>query len=640
MSFFHPLFLWLGLTLPAIVALYILRPRRREMIVPSTLFWRAAPSILEASRPWERLKPRLLLWLQLLVAASLTLGAAAPVWYRGSPSKSVIVLLDASASMNATDLGQTRFSRALREVEALADSLEKGATMTVIVFDRQPRVVVRESADYRQVHRALQGLKPSYYPGELGPALSLARALGRQQDRPRIVLVSDGGLAPVNNAGDLELVAVGRDGAANVALAGLQLRPAGEGQAAQVTVVNHGGRAASGQVYLSAGHREMKAQKWHLGAGESTHLLWPGLPAGVPVAARLAVDDVGMDHLALDNRAWAVPESNHRVRVLLVSRGNIFLERALGVLPGVEVYKCTPQEYPSLLGGAYNYEITVLDGLISPLPPGAALFVNPPAGEVAGLKIGGRFHPPALAGTEGNVMLRYVDLSQVHIASARALETGSGWTADVNTAGKTVLAHGQRQGKRLAAWGFDLHDSDLPLRPAFPLLLHNAISWLAPPDLELPAQVYPGREVEVAALPLARSIEVEPVSPEAVFFRGVSFSSVPNENNLDDGKRGVSVVLAPPFPPVPWVPSAPGLYRIVEICGDGDYSGGRISRLVAVNGYHPRESDLRVRDPRSRQGEEVTSTAPGPRPQSLAGLLSALALAAVLVEWGVASRGR
>ncbi|SHI37421.1 vWA domain-containing protein [Desulfofundulus thermosubterraneus] len=640
MSFFHPLFLWLGLTLPAIVALYILRPRRREMIVPSTLFWQAAPSSMEASRPWQRLKPRLLLWLQLLVAASLTLGAAAPVWYRGSPSKSVIILLDASASMNATDLGQTRFSRALREVEAMANGLEKGAAMTVIAFDQQPRVVVREAADSRQVHRALQGLKPSCYPGELGPALSLARALGRQQDRPRIVLVSDGGLAPVDNAGDLELVTVGKDEAANVALAGLQLRPAGEGQAAQVTVVNHGRRAASGRVYLSAGRQEMQARKWRLEPGESTHLLWPHLPAGVPVAARLAVDDVGMDHLALDNQAWAVPENKHRVRVLLVSQGNIFLERALGVLPGVEVYKCTPQEYTSLLGGAYNYEITVLDGLISPLPPGAALFVNPPAGEVAGLKIGGRFHPPALAGTEGSIMLRYVDLSQVHIASARALETGSGWTADVNAAGKTVMAHGQRQGKRLVAWGFDLHESDLPLRPAFPVLLHNAISWLAPPDLELPAQVYPGQEVNVAALPLARKIEVEPVSPEAVFLRGASLSSVPNENNLDDGKPGVPVVLAPPFPPAPWIPSAPGLYRIVESCGDGDYPGNQISRLVAVNGYHARESDLRVRDPRSRQGEEVTSTAPRPRPQSLAGLLSALALAAVLVEWGVASRGR
>jgi hypothetical protein len=176
---FYPQALWLALTIPAILALYILRPRYQQKTVPSILLWQQISVPRQATRPWQRLKPQLLLWLQLLAAALFTLGAAAPVWYLNKPSPGTIVLLDASASMQAVDLGKTRFNAALSEIEAIALGLEKGARLTVIAFDRQPMVVVNESGDYNEIRRALQELKPSPFSAELGPALSLAQTLAR-----------------------------------------------------------------------------------------------------------------------------------------------------------------------------------------------------------------------------------------------------------------------------------------------------------------------------------------------------------------------------------------------------------------------------------------------------------------------------
>ena len=64
---------WLGLLAP-LVLLYVLKRRRTERTVGSTLLWEAALRDLRAERPWQRLKPHLSLLLQALV---LIVGAIA-----------------------------------------------------------------------------------------------------------------------------------------------------------------------------------------------------------------------------------------------------------------------------------------------------------------------------------------------------------------------------------------------------------------------------------------------------------------------------------------------------------------------------------------------------------------------------------
>ena len=57
---------WLGLLGP-LVLLYVLKRRRQEREVGSTLLWELALRDLRAERPWKRLVPHLSLLLQALV---------------------------------------------------------------------------------------------------------------------------------------------------------------------------------------------------------------------------------------------------------------------------------------------------------------------------------------------------------------------------------------------------------------------------------------------------------------------------------------------------------------------------------------------------------------------------------------------
>jgi hypothetical protein len=618
----YPQALWLGLTVPVILAMYFLRPRRQERVVPSTLLWRPAQVNLSASRPWQRLEKQWLLWLQLAVASLLALGAAGPVVYWGRPSPSLIVLLDASASMQATDVAPSRFDRAKEEVLSLARGLDQGATLTLITFARQPQVVVQQAGDPGKVERALRELKPTPYRGNPALTLSLARTLAKGQGQARLVLVGDGGYAE-EIPGDVEFLPVGGLGG-NVALAGITLRPEGNGIAVQVAVVNHGRVSAAGRVELETGEEPLAPRAWRLDPGETAYLLWPKVLVSPFVTARLVVETPGANALALDDVAWAVPEETREARILLVSRGNLFLERALGLIPGAVVYRVSPAQYPSLLSGPYGCDLTVLDGLAAPLPPGAVWLVNPPAGEVmAGLAVGEAFRPSSLR-AEATLIMQHVDLARVQVAAARELQVDSSWTADITAGGKVVAAHGLVGGRPVAVLGFDLSLSDLPLRSAFPVLVHNLVNWLSPPNLGLPAVVSPGEEVAVTPVPQAETVIVRREAPQAE-------------------PVGSGQVLAPPFPPAPWVAGEPGVYRVEQnLEGPGEV-GKRLCRLVVVNGYDPQEADLTVRHP-GKTGEGETAGAgpggPGPRSWPLAVPLAAAVLALSLVEWAVASRGR
>ena len=58
---------------PLVVAFYLLKLRRDERVVPSTLLWQRLVTDVEANAPWQRLRRSLLLLLQLLLLLLLRL---------------------------------------------------------------------------------------------------------------------------------------------------------------------------------------------------------------------------------------------------------------------------------------------------------------------------------------------------------------------------------------------------------------------------------------------------------------------------------------------------------------------------------------------------------------------------------------
>ncbi len=507
MGFLTPLaFAFAALSIPILI-LYMLKLRRRDMLVSSTLLWQRLLRDREANAPWQRLRANLLLLLQLLILALLTLALARPF----VPTRTVVsggnlvILLDASASMQARDIAPTRFGAAQRVVREIVTGLSADDTATLIVVGPQPQVAT--GGDPAALRRALEDTAPTSGPADWEAAFALAAGLAGAGDT-QVVIVSDGALPETLPPllGQVRFVGVGGEGN-NLAITALAVREGAAGPQAFLRVNNYGDADAGPVVEFYADGALFDARRLSVAAHSSADLTLADLPYDLRVLeARLTTQDA----LALDDVAWAVYAPPASRRVLLVSAGNLFLERALGALPGIELVRLSPDQ--PLPAGAYD--LTIFDGVVSDtLSSGNLWLIAPPTslslrGEIEG---GGIFTATTITRVVADdPLLRYVDLSEVHILQARAVEPPPAACVLVEAAGGPLLFVTERPGGgRLAVLTFDLHDSDLPLQIAFPILTANLVNWLAPRGgIDLPAVVRPGDPVPLQPAPEAVQVRV------------------------------------------------------------------------------------------------------------------------------------
>ena len=176
----------------------MLRPRRPAAEVSSTFLWRAAwPSRCRRPRPWQRLRPCVLLFLQLLAVALLALAVADPVRVTDAPlAEHTVFIVDASGSMAATDGEPGPPRRRPRTGPAsCATSCPAGGVASVVVAGDQPRVVLTASPDPDAFADALGAVEHHRRRRPTSPTPSpWPRASRRRAPTIGFVLLSDGGL--------------------------------------------------------------------------------------------------------------------------------------------------------------------------------------------------------------------------------------------------------------------------------------------------------------------------------------------------------------------------------------------------------------------------------------------------------------
>src|SRR5512134_522078 len=196
MPFTTPLALLGLLFIPAVIAMYLLKLRRDEAVVPSTLLWTRLVADVEANAPWQRLRRSLLLLLQLLLVVILALLAARPFVERPAGlARDIVLVIDTSASMQATDVTPNRLEAAkAAAVDALKD-LPAGGKVSVVSAGRTAKVVANGTSDIGRVKQAIAGIEPTSAVGDLGDALRLASALAARSGDAEIVVATDAALA-------------------------------------------------------------------------------------------------------------------------------------------------------------------------------------------------------------------------------------------------------------------------------------------------------------------------------------------------------------------------------------------------------------------------------------------------------------
>jgi hypothetical protein len=493
------------LFVPLVVAMYLLKLRRDETVVPSTLLWSRLVADVEANAPWQRLRRSLLLLLQLLLVLALALLAARPFLERPARlAGDLIVVVDASASMGATDIEPNRLEAAKAAVvEALRD-LPNGGSVSVIAAGHSARIVANETRDLGRVRQAIASIGVTSSTGDLGDALRLAGALAARSGDAEILVATDAALAsPPTTEVDapIRVLQVGRD-RKNQAIAALSIRtaPSAVTRSVFVSIANLDLEEATRRLELYGDGRPLESRDIFLDPQARSDVLIDDVPRDVSVIEVRLASPEGQagDRLALDDRAWAVVPPDRLRRILLVGEGDPYLETALAYLPNTELYGVEPDVYgPSTK--AELFDLIIFEGLVpTALPSTAVLAIAPPRTSPLGEVTGNLTNPGIGSLSPDEPILRYVDLSTTHIAEAKRLVLPA-WARTVipGPGGAPLLYVGERAGQATAVLAFEPRRSDLPLQVAFPILLANLAGELLGGSAGPAEAVEPGSPVSL-----------------------------------------------------------------------------------------------------------------------------------------------
>ena len=516
-----------------IVLLYFLKLKRQSVVVPSTLLWRRSMEDLRVNSLFQRLRRNILLIMQLLTVAMILLALTGPSWVGSSTSgRRLIIAIDQSASMSATDVAPNRLSVAKSKATALINSMTASDLAMIIAFSDTAEVVSSYTSNKNLLKQKIQAIEPTERRTNLREALQVADGLAnpsRQteggiataESTPKLVILTDGAFADIQgfSLGNLEpeLIVIGQGPPEfkpgqneekttyptnNLAVLTMQARRNEESP----NTIEVFGRLKN---YDSADNTtELKLFRLPVDATKAEQTLIDALKITVPGesekgfqftiadtgAQALMIDCQTNDLLKADNIAYAVVPPDRKPSIRLVSSGNRYLSqyfRSPGVKESIEYSEITPEDLkkPEIqrefsLG---KDALTIFDRCAPEIAPqNHSLYFGafPPGKKFAELKA---FQNPTILDWDtASPLMQYLrDLTVIRIRDVRIPEPlPAGARPLIESDKGPVAVTSPRDGFTDVIIGFHLSDeksfnTDWFLKYSFPLFLSNTIQNLA-----------------------------------------------------------------------------------------------------------------------------------------------------------------
>jgi hypothetical protein len=485
-----------GVAAAGVVALYVLKLRRRTVAIPFSPLWQRVLRDKEATSLFSKLKRLMSLLLQLVLLALLVLALGDPRSHAAfMKGRNLVVLVDASASMQATDVAPDRLGVAKDKVKAMIRGMGSSDRMLLAQMDAVVTPLGPMSGDTSALERALATIQPTEARADFARALRFATDSLRGLERPEIVVVSDGHLAePIDSFGAVHLdgaklsyIKVGK-GKNNVGITQFAVRryPLDKSRyEVMLELTNTGDADADVELTLTGDGQPVDVTKLRLHAGERLPRFYPNLSgASRTLEAKIALAGGGHDDLPADDHAYALLPERHRAKVLVVTAGNMYLEAALLLDEYLDVTDVTPADYVAkYAAGAKGFDAVIFDAVTPTDPPGVDAIYLDPRGPGSPVKVTTELKQPGFDKVDRkHPIVLFTALDDVNVARGHKLTPEPGDKVVGASEEGPILVAGVRGGHKFVALGFDVRESDLALRVAWPVLLINTINWFGDDD--------------------------------------------------------------------------------------------------------------------------------------------------------------
>ena len=495
------------LAIPVLLFIHAWKPKPKEVKVGNLFLWQEALKERSGRLTFKRLKKNLPLILQILIVILAALALAEPNFtYLRIKKGNMILVIDTSASMKArTKLG-TRFDLARKKALELIDQKEQGQKFLIVEAGAKP--IVRDGflESSTQAQNIVQKLQPSDAPVQLAPALYLALSFVDPAKRDLVYLVTDGAgenLSELIKNHPVVKPIIVSGGEHNVGITKFEFRQQFDRSNQyefMLEVKNFARIPLESVLRLSIDNVILFDNTITFEAREKKLLVLPysGLINGIAKAS-IEIDD----DFTTDNQAFLSLNAAKDVWVLLVSKGNLFLEKLLAAYPNFSVNsvkEIIPSSWPEQTA---RHDIVIVDRMDFPeIEKGNFLLIDSYSPAIPIIKTGKVQRPEVLTWNRRSLLTADLNLSGLIIQESSDLRVDKRAQPLIESS-RTGLMYSYSEGAlRAVFFGFDFTRSDLPLKIAFPVMMSNIFHWLNPHKLEFSVlQTQTGRFFDIYLKP-------------------------------------------------------------------------------------------------------------------------------------------
>ncbi len=460
--------------IPVIIIMYMLKQKAKEEKVASLYLWREMVRNDRANTPWEKLKKNWLMILQIITLIVLIIAIMSPYFMSGlvSSGKACIVI-DTSASMGFMyDDNQTRFDKAKDEAVNFVRKLKNGTEISVITSDRSSMLLSGKSQSKSEVIEMIKKLEVSNYPGDASEGVAMAKALALDNKGLETLIITDTSV-DIQTL-DATVVDVYSD-VENVAIEYVSHGFKENELDVLVKVTNHGKEAVKRDVSLYQEDMLCANKEVELDPESSQVIYFEDVKLeGNVFFAQVS----GKDACDYDNISYDVLNDEAEKRVLLMTKANVYLEKALSLIPGISLTKSEDigsfQEFAK-----QEYDLYVFDSMLPEQLPsqGSVIIFGCDCSEIAQID---EVHENMIVKGVDSTTTKYLDGLSFGVArtySYRVPSYAHSFLSVTDEDGSHDIAFvGENRGRTYAMLGFDLHNSDFPLYMEYPLLMYNLVN--------------------------------------------------------------------------------------------------------------------------------------------------------------------
>lgn len=457
--------LFLLITIPLLVLLYILKRKYREEVISSTLLWNEVYKNTRANTPWEKLRKNIMLFLQIIILLLLIFSLMRPFLnFGGKTYKNIILVLDNTASMSAEYGEGTRLDEAKKLAKEFLSSTKDDTNTYIISFNGNSNLLQNGDFNKEVSNEIISSISQSYNTGEINEILSFVKAIGEgiEEDYEVIAITDkDFSLGDVNG----KVVSLANSGV-NASIDNISHKFLEDKVRVIATITNRGSGEYSGDFSLYDGEELISVEALELKEGENRTLTFDLASINSEV---LRGELSRKDMILGDNTYNHVVGKKKVNKILIVTEQNLFLEKAFSSIQNTEVYKTNST---SNLTSADSYDLYVFDSVTPDIMPskGSILFINPSSNEFFNVFSGGE-------GGEAKAVIgevsKYLEDTTFTAGKYNSIEIPYYGRGFLNIDEDFIGFKGEVDGRKIAALSIDLHNSDFPLKKEFPILMYE-----------------------------------------------------------------------------------------------------------------------------------------------------------------------